>query len=179
MAGPCAYCSPRRNPPPAGKDKLAGAASTKGSGTLTPTPVVSRALTPAPATSPAVAPSSDNKLFQQFMKAYLEAQVPGRTEVDPKPCKQPLKARLPDLYYGNSHMDYYRFCQHCEDHFKIAGAKRPNKILFADSFLHGSVTQQWLQHKQHRNGAVPMTWPEFKKFLQKKLGDSKAFVDSV
>ena len=92
MAGPCACRSPCRNPLPAGEDELAGAAPTEGSGTPTPTPVVSRAPTPAPATAPAAAPSSDNELFKQFMKAYLEAQVPGRTEVDPKPREQLFKA---------------------------------------------------------------------------------------
>ena len=76
MAGPRAHRSPRHNPPPAGKDKLAGAVPTGGSGTSTPTPLVSRAPTCALVTSPAVAPSSDNELFKQFIKAYLESQVP-------------------------------------------------------------------------------------------------------
>ena len=179
MAGPRAHRNPRRNTPPAGEDELAGAAPTEGSGTPTLTPVVSRAPNPALTTAPAVAPSLDNKLFKQFMKAYLEAQVPGQTEIDPEPCKQPLKARFPDLYYGNSHMDCYRFCQQCEDHFETAGAKGPNRIPFAASFLRGSVTQRWLQHKRRRDGAVPMTWVEFKDFLWKNLGDSRAFVDSI
>ena len=179
MAGPRARRSPRRNLSPAGEDKLAGAAPTEGSGTPTPTSVVSRAPTPAPATAPAAAPSSDNELFKQFMKAYLEAQVPGRTEVDSEPRKQPLKARFPDLYYGNSHMDCYRFYQQCKDYFETAGAKRPNRIPFAALFLRGLVTQQWLQHKRHRDGVVPMTWAKFKDFLWKNLGDSKAFVDSI
>ena len=179
MAGPRARRSPRRNPRPAGEDELAGAAPTEGSGTPTPTPVVSRAPTPAPATAPAAAPSSDTELFKQFMKAYLEAQVPSRTKVDSKPRKQLLKTWFPDLYYGNSHMDCYQFCQQCEDHFETAGAKRPNRIPFAASFLRGSVTQQWLQHKRHRDGAVPMTWVEFKDFLRKNLRDSRAFVNSI
>ena len=76
-------------------------------------------------------------------------------------------------------MDYYRFCQQCKDHFETAGAKWPNKILFAALFLHELVTQQWLQHKRRCDGAVPMTWVEFKDFLQKNLGDSRAFVDSI
>ena len=65
------------NPPPTGKDELAGVAPTKGSGTPTPTPIVFCAPTPAPATTLAIAPSLDNKLFKQFMKAYLKAQVQG------------------------------------------------------------------------------------------------------
>ena len=179
MAGPRACCSPRRNLSLTSKDELAGAAPTEGSGTPISTPVVFRAPTLALATAPAVAPSLDNELFKQFMKAYLETQVPGRIEVDPEPCKQPLKAWFPDLFYGNLHIDCYRFCQQCEDYFKTAEAKGPNRIPFAASFLHGSVTQQWLQHKQLCNGAVQMTWPEFKEFLPKNLGNSRTFVDSV
>ena len=122
MVRPSACYSPRRNPLPAGKDELAGAVLTESSSTPTPTSVVSRAPTPAPVTIPATAPSSDTELFKQFMKAYLEAQVPSQTEVDLEPCEQPLKARFPDLYYGNLHMDCYQFCQKCEDHFETAGA---------------------------------------------------------
>ena len=140
MAGPRACRSLCWNPPCTGEDKLAGATPTEGSGTPTPTPVVSRAPTPAPATAPAAALSSDNKLFKQFMKAYLKAQVPGRTEVDSEPCKQSLKARFPDLYYSNSHMDCHQFCQQCKDYFETAGAKGPNKILFAALFLRRLVT---------------------------------------
>ena len=147
MAGPRVCRSPRRNPPLTGEDELAGAAPTEGSGTPIPTPVLSHAPTPAPATASAVAPSSDNELFKQFMKAYLEAQVPGRTEVDPKPRKQPLKAQFPDLYYSNLHINCYRFCQQYEDHFGTAGAKGPNRIPFTALFLRRLVTQQWLQHK--------------------------------
>ena len=126
MARPPARRSPRRNPPPTGEDELAGAAQgpapTEGSDTSTPAPAASRVPTPtpppdalvaAPSSAPALAataPSSDNELFKQFIKAYLEAQVPGQTEVDPEPCKQPLKAQFPDFYYGNLHMDSYRFC---------------------------------------------------------------------
>ena len=143
MAGPRACRSPRQNLLPTGKDKLGGAALTEGSGTSTPTPVVFHAPTLAPATASAVAPSLDNKLFKQFIKSYLEAQVPGQTKVDPEPCKEFLKARFPDLYYNNLHMDCYQFFQQCEDHFKTAGAKRPNKIPFAALFLRGLVTQQW------------------------------------
>ena len=110
MARTCACRSPCRNPPPANEDEFAGAAPIEGSGTSISTPVMSRVSTPAPAIAPAPALSSDNKLFNQFMKAYLEAQVPSRTEIDSEPRKQPLKARFLDLYYGNLHMDCYWFC---------------------------------------------------------------------
>ena len=113
------------------------------------------------------------------MKAYLEIQVPGQTEVDPEPRKQPLRARFPDFYYSNLYMDCYQFCQQCVDHFKTVGAKELNRTLFAALFLHGLVTQRWLQHKRRCDRAVPRTWVKFKDFLQKNLGDSMAFVDSI
>ena len=179
MAGPCARRSPCRNPPPAGEDDLAGATLTERSGTPILTPVMSRAPTPAPATTFVGAPSLDNKLFKQFIKAYLEAQVPGWIENDPEPREQLLKAQFPDLYYGNLHMDCYQFCQESEDHFETAGAKKPNRNPFVALLLYGLVTQRWIQHKRRRNGAVAMTWPEFKEFFRKNLGDFRTFVDSV
>ena len=142
MAGPRTCRSLCQNPSPTGKDELAGVALTEGSGTPILTPVMFYALTSALATDPAVAPSLDNKLFKQFIKAYLEAQMPSQIEIDPEPCKQSLKARFPDLYYGNLHMDCYQFCQQCEDHFETARAKGLNKISFAALFLHASVIQQ-------------------------------------
>ena len=111
MTGLHAYRSPYWNPRTAGKDELASTTLIKGNSTSTPTPVILRASTPAPATAPVVAPSLDNELFKQFMKAYLEAQVPAQiaSKIDPEPCKQPLKIRFLDLYYGNLDMDCYQF----------------------------------------------------------------------
>ena len=157
MAVPHACRSLCRNFFFTGKDKLAGVASIEGGGTPISILIVSHALTFALATTPTIAPSLDNELFKQFIKAYLEAQVPGQTEVDPKPCKQPLKAQFPDLYYSNLHINCYQFCQQCKDHFETAGAKWLNKILFAALFLRGLVIQQWLQHKQHCDKVVLMT----------------------
>ena len=135
----------------------------------------------APVFTPVPATASTDGLFQQFMKAYLEnqnqAQTPAPVQAEPR--EQPLKARFPDLYYGNSHMDCYRFCQQCEDHFETAGATGNNRIPFAASFLRGTVVQRWQQHKRRSQGLVPMTWLEFKNFLQKNLGDSRAFVDNL
>ena len=101
MAKPHACRSLCWNPPPDGEDELADAAPVEGSGPPTHTPVVSCAPTSAPAIAHAAAPSLDNELFKQFIKAYLEAQIPWRTELDSKPREQPLKARFPDFYYSN------------------------------------------------------------------------------
>ena len=58
---------------------------------------------------PTLAPLSSDKLFKKFMKAYLDFnQGPSQTLAE---RKQPLKAKVPDVYYGKLHMDYYHFCQ--------------------------------------------------------------------
>ena len=90
MARLCACCSSCWYLPLSGKDKLARIALTEGSGTSIPTFIVSHAPTPAPAIASTTAPSLNNKLFKQLMKIYLKAQMPGQTEVDPEPRKQPL-----------------------------------------------------------------------------------------
>ena len=87
MAKPHARHSPFRKLLPTGKDELARATPIEGSSTLTSISIMSYAPTPAPTTTFAVAPSSDNKLFKQFIKASLKPQVPGQIEIDPKSCK--------------------------------------------------------------------------------------------
>ena len=82
MAGPCTRRNPCWNFFLTPKDELAGVAQTESSGTPTLIPVVLRAPTLAPATTRIAALSLDKKLFKQFMKAYLEAQVPNQIEVD-------------------------------------------------------------------------------------------------
>ena len=79
------------NPPSGGEDELAGGppgAPTKGCNSLTYFPAVFWAPTPAP-------PSID-KLFKQFMKAYLESNQ-GPSQPLEK-CERPLKAKIPDVY---------------------------------------------------------------------------------
>ena len=73
--------------------------------------------------------------LQQILKAVLEAQVPASNE----PCEKSLKTRSPDVYCDKSHMEYYNFCQQCEDHFATTGAKGPNRIFFAAFFLHDRI----------------------------------------
>ena len=87
MAAPPTRRSPCWNFNRTSKDELAGATPTKGSDTFTSIPIVSYAPTLVPTTAHVATPSSDNKLFKQFIKAYLETQVLSQTDVDPKPCK--------------------------------------------------------------------------------------------
>ena len=101
------------------------------------------------------------------MKAYLENQnqILPSTPIQAEFWEQPLKARFPDLYYRNSHLNYYRFYQQYKDYFETAEANGPNYIPFVASFLHGAVTQQWYQHKRRSIEETPITWAEFKSFF--------------
>ena len=93
-----------------------GAADSSHSGSISPalshnptsSPALALALisTPVLVLTPALGPS--DKLFRQFMKAYLESQGPSWPLAE---CKQSLKAKVPDIYYGRLHMDCYHFCQ--------------------------------------------------------------------
>ena len=74
-------------------------------------------------------------------------------------------------------MDCYHFCQQCEDHFDTAGATGSNRTPFAASFLRGTISFQWHQYKLRFPGPLP--WDDFKAFLRKSLGDSRAFVDNI
>ena len=154
MTGPPTRQSPCRNLLSAGEDKIAGAAlgaPTNDSGTPSHTPAVSRVPTPAPAPPLAlaklVAKYTDADLQRATKLApesFVQGQQQAQSQMAPlalKPQERPLKARFLDLYYGNSYMDCYWFCQQCKDHFEIVGAKGPNRIPFAALFLRGSVTQ--------------------------------------
>ena len=126
MARTPAPCSPCRNPPPTGKDELAGPAPTERCDTYTPALAVSRAPTPAPAPAPAPplasAPVDANTTvryleadLQRILRTVLEARpltpVSGRQPLvfPDGPRERPLKARFPELYCGKTHMECYNF----------------------------------------------------------------------
>ncbi len=91
-----------------------------------------------------------------------------------------LKVTTPDVYRGRSHIEYYNFCQQCEDHFAIYEATGPNLIPFPASFLRDQINFRWQQHKRklEAESSVPIFWNEFKVFLRKALEDFLAFEDS-
>ena len=107
-----------------------------------------------PPAEPPVAKYTKEDL-QKILRAVLEARAPPSDS----PCEKPLKARLPDVYCGKSHMECYNFCQQCKDHFATAGAKGPNRILFAASFLRDRIYFHWQQYKQwhEAESTVPIT----------------------
>ena len=98
------------------------------------------ALVPAPVPAPTLTQAATNDLFKQFMKAYLESNQ--RSRQPPTERKQPLKAKIPELYYGKLHMDYYQFCQQCKDYFETARATKAKRTLFAAFFLHGNISMR-------------------------------------
>ncbi len=140
--------------------------------------------TPGPGPAPAPAPSQDD-LFRQFMQAYMEDRrnpvPPEAREPRENASDRPLKARNPDLYYGNLHMECYYFCQQCEDHFKTVGAKGHKRVSFAASFLKDRILFRWQQHKNRikRDRAASPSWEEYKAFLRRSLGESTTFVDNI
>ncbi len=95
-------------------------------------------------------------------------------------CGDKLKAKTSDVYCGRSHIECYNFCQQCEDHFTTYISTKPNRVPFAASFLQDRINFRWQQHKQklEAESSVLISWDEFKAFLRKALGDSRAFVDS-
>ncbi len=58
-------------------------------------------------------------------------------------ANRPLKSRNPDLYYGNSHIECYYFCQQYEDHFKVVGLLSHKHVLFAAGFLKNRILNWW------------------------------------
>ena len=127
----------------------AGGAPTNGSGTPEPTPAVSCAPIPAPAFGPGPPGRYTNKDLQKATKLVLELFVKGQEygqfQANSAPREQPLKARFPDLYYRNLHLDCYCFCQQCEDYFETARVNRLNRVFFATLFLCMAMVQQWHQ----------------------------------
>ena len=82
---------------------------------------------------PTPAPPSSNKLFKQFMRIYLELdQGPGQPSAE---REQSFKAKVPEVYYGKLHMNWYHFCQQCKDHFETTGTNGTYRTPFATFFL--------------------------------------------
>lgn len=188
MAGLCTRRSPRSNPLPTGKDKLAGGAPgapNKGSGTSTPTFATSRVPTPAPAPASASGPPGlyTDVNLQKATKLVLKSFVKGQQygQVNSAPRERALKVRNPDLYYRSSHIECYYFCRQCEDYFNTAGVTDPQRIFFAALFLQDRINFCWQQHKTQVewDRIAPLTWDKFKTFLQQSFGESIAFVNNI
>ena len=73
-------------------------------------------------------------ILEAWALAPASAPIPALATSE-EPQDKPLKVRFPDIYCNNSHIDYYNFCQQCEDYFAITGATELNQILFTTVFL--------------------------------------------
>ena len=119
-----------------------------------------------PANLSAVEPSIAKYIeedLQKILKTVLKAQVLTSDGAREKP----LKGRSLDIYRGKSHMKCYNFYQQCKDHFATAGAKGPNRNLFASSFLHDCINFHCQQYKRKHEAEslVFITWEKFKIFF--------------
>ena len=96
-----------------------------------------------PVNPPAESPVT--KYTEEDLQKILRMVFKSRAPPSDGSCEKSLKAKLPDVYCGKSHMECYNFCQKCEDHFAIVGAKGPNRISFAASFLGDRINICWQQ----------------------------------
>ena len=103
---------------------------TNNSSTPVLTPTVSYDPTPAPASVLGPPKRYTNENLLRTTKLALELVVKGQKhdqlQANFASHEQPLKAWFPDLYYRNSHLNCYCFCQQSEDYFETAEANRPN-----------------------------------------------------
>ena len=96
-----------------------------------------------------------------------------------EPREHPLKAKILKTHQGKSHIDWYHFCQQCENLFKTSGATGMNCTLFAATFLCGPISLRQAQLKHRHESATSITQSKFKSFLHKDLGSSQAFINSI
>lgn len=99
---------------------------------------------PAPAIEPAPAlvsksastpkPSLINVLLRQLIEICIK-QAQDNLADPRKESDKLFKPQNPDLYYGNSDMKCYYFCQQCKDYFKIIRYLKHKQIPFTANFL--------------------------------------------
>ena len=169
---------PSRSPLPfGGPDKLAGTQAPPGHFNVP-------SVGPRPLDAPAAAFAGSAAPARVYLYAEMQDIIWTVMEAKPTategPQEHPLKAHFLDVYGRDNHMACYNFCQQCKDHFTIAGAKVPNRIPFAASFLQDRISFRWQQHKRKLDSEslVSLIWDKFKAFLQKSLGNSRTFIDS-
>ena len=117
------------------------------------TPVSSHISTPAPSPASVLALAESMLALKyskvdlmKILKIFLESK-----SQEPKSkvsCKQPLKAKVSEVYFAKLHMDCYYFCQQYKDHFKTASATRSNRTLFAALFFCRKINFWWYQHQK-------------------------------
>ncbi len=74
----------------------------------------------------------------QALAASAVSDVEARNNID-----RLLKSQNPNLYYSNLHIEYYYFCQQCENYFEIAGLLSHKHVPFATRFLKNRILNWW------------------------------------
>ena len=102
-----------------------------------------RVPTPAPVLASTPIHASALVLALAPVLAPAHAPAPAPALIVAEAPRKKLKARSSNVYREKSHMDYYNFCQQCEDYFATAGATGLTQILFAMSFLRNRISFCW------------------------------------
>lgn len=147
-------------------------------GAPTPSDAGAVARVSAPASAPVLKYTEEDhqKIEKYYMDLFIQAKVQKQAPQDEELV---IEVRFPDLYFGKSHMECFEFCLQCENHFDLAGVTGHNRSTVAASFLRGRINFRWQQHKRRQLVDRPLSWDDFKAFLQKNLGNTRAFVNSV
>ena len=113
-------------------------AQEKGTSAPTHTNILASSHANAPALAESTLALKYSKMdLIRILKIFLETK--GQEPKAEVPCKQPLKAKVPNVYFGNLHINCYHFSQQYEDYFEIAGAIGSNHIPFAALFFCGKI----------------------------------------
>ena len=72
-----------------------------------------------------------------ILKIFLE--IKGQEPKAEFPCEQPLKAKIPDVYFEKLHIDCYHFCQQYKNYFETADATGSYRTPFLTLFLCGKI----------------------------------------
>ena len=126
------------------------------------TPVPSHAGTPALTESTLALKYSEADLMR-ILKIFskTKSQKPKAKVLR----ERPLKAKVPDIYFGKSHIDCYHFCQQCNGHFETAGITGSNRTSFATLFFFGKINSWWINIRNNSGES-----PYFRKSLKSFLG---------
>ena len=108
------------------------------------TPAPSHISTPAPSHASALA-LAESTLALKYSETDLMrilkifSKTKGQEPKAEAPCKQPLKTKVPDIYFRKLYINCYYFFQQCEEHFETTGTIKLNRTLFAATFLYGKI----------------------------------------
>ena len=121
------------------QDELAGTQSPARRSNARSNKAPIKAHTPLEGPTPPLVPPPVEDLFTKFMKVFMKTtQAQDQESLEPR--EHPFKAKTLKNYSGKSQMNFYHFCQQCEDYFETLGTIKINCTLFATTFFHGIIS---------------------------------------